>query len=1094
MNGLSMIELMPSLMLLAQAQAAAGDAADAGAAVANATDWTAIGTNVAFVLGIFVLPFVVSHFVTKAIRMPTHSFRLGLMLAAVTAAFLFAWSNNFQLTLGPDMKGGTTLVYDIMKGDDGQKVNAGSLSTALSDRINPSGTKEISIRPRGESQIEITVPNVDPLELDRIKSMIGDAGQLEFRIVANSRDHADIIQLAKRQAVENKVPKAIVTAADGREVGRWVTVARDAKKVEGVYPLKSPVLSDVREGAVRNTLTGEAITAPVVLDEAYALEKWMDREGIRDVDILMAYEFAGNSYSVVNGDDLASAATAFGKSGYEVEFRLDTFGSDKMLRLTAANQPDGAFKRRMAIIMDNKMLSAPQLNSPISTNGVIQGQFAKEEVEFLVTILRAGRLPATLSSEPASEARVGAGLGATTVEKGKNASIFAVIATFVCILLYYRFAGAVASLALLINGLLIFGVMIFISQPLTLPGLAGLVLTIGMSVDANVLIFERIREEKQKGSAPRMSIRNGFDRAFTTIIDANVTTLIAAIVLYWIGTDQVRGFAVALIIGIVTSVFTATFCSRIVFEIAEKLKLVSLSMSDGVGFLKKSFLGDRDINFMGWQTLCFGLSILLIALGLVGVTMRGQDLLNIDFTGGTSVTFQLTDAVQADDLREITKRILVKDEEDKPVQSKLVRVEKPPADTVYTLVTSIKDESYLSKLLVEGFAAEPTTDLKTYKVEIMGPGSSGAMVEKSRTMFVSYTQDAQDTQATETAASEATQAATTTDPSSTSDENSTTEATGEVASDEDMAVAVPTEPVDVKTTVMLQFSGSTDEESEGDANKGASVTGISLRDKLVEAAENAGVEINQAAIEIMPEPMPENWRLEDVSGFADWKVTLPADQATADTVVEQLKQDLTAEPLWLSLSKIGSKVAGEMQQRAVAAILVSLVFIVAYIWFRFQKVAYGLAAVVALVHDVLITLGVLALCHWLAGPLSFLMIEDFKIGLTEIAAFLTIIGYSLNDTIVVFDRIREVRGRSPQLTEKMVNESVNQTLSRTLLTSGTTLVTVLLLYIFGGEGIHAFAFALLIGVIVGTYSSIFIAAPSLLWISKRENKKRSVTA
>jgi SecD/SecF fusion protein len=150
--------------------------------------------------------------------------------------------------------------------------------------------------------------------------------------------------------------------------------------------------------------------------------------------------------------------------------------------------------------------------------------------------------------------------------------------------------------------------------------------------------------------------------------------------------------------------------------------------------------------------------------------------------------------------------------------------------------------------------------------------------------------------------------------------------------------------------------------------------------------------------------------------------------------------------------------------------------------------------VVALVHDVLITLGVLALCHWLAGPLSFLMIEDFKIGLTEIAAFLTIIGYSLNDTIVVFDRIREVRGRSPQLTEKMVNESVNQTLSRTLLTSGTTLVTVLLLYVFGGEGIHAFAFALLIGVVVGTYSSIFIAAPALLWISKRENKKRSATA
>ncbi|MCA9135018.1 MAG: protein translocase subunit SecF, partial [Planctomycetales bacterium] len=189
-------------------------------------------------------------------------------------------------------------------------------------------------------------------------------------------------------------------------------------------------------------------------------------------------------------------------------------------------------------------------------------------------------------------------------------------------------------------------------------------------------------------------------------------------------------------------------------------------------------------------------------------------------------------------------------------------------------------------------------------------------------------------------------------------------------------------------------------------------------------------------------------------------------------------------------SQIGTRVAGEMQQRAIGAILLSLVFIVGYIWFRFQKVAYGLAAVIALVHDVIITLGILAVCHWLAPYLGFLLVEDFKIGLTEVAAFLTIIGYSLNDTIVVFDRIREVRGRNPKLTSDMINASVNQTLSRTLLTSGTTLLTLVVLYIFGGEGIHAFAFALLIGIIVGTYSSIFIASPVLLWLSNRETNNQ----
>jgi SecD/SecF fusion protein len=172
-------------------------------------------------------------------------------------------------------------------------------------------------------------------------------------------------------------------------------------------------------------------------------------------------------------------------------------------------------------------------------------------------------------------------------------------------------------------------------------------------------------------------------------------------------------------------------------------------------------------------------------------------------------------------------------------------------------------------------------------------------------------------------------------------------------------------------------------------------------------------------------------------------------------------------------------------------LLLSLVFITAYIWFRFQKVAYGLAAVIALVHDVVITLGIIALCHWLARYLGFLLIEDFKIGLTEIAAFLTIIGYSLNDTIVVFDRIREVRGKSPKLTVKMVNDSVNQTLSRTLLTSGTTILTLAIFYVFGGEGIHAFSFALLFGIIIGTYSSIFVASPVLLWLVQREEQANS---
>ena len=199
-----------------------------------------------------------------------------------------------------------------------------------------------------------------------------------------------------------------------------------------------------------------------------------------------------------------------------------------------------------------------------------------------------------------------------------------------------------------------------------------------------------------------------------------------------------------------------------------------------------------------------------------------------------------------------------------------------------------------------------------------------------------------------------------------------------------------------------------------------------------------------------------------------------------------LSAELDNTPVWLSLSQIKGRVASEMKSRALAALFVSLLGITIYLWFRFQKISYGLAAVLALIHDVFFTLGIIALTHWLADYLGFLLVEDFKIGLTEIAAFLAIIGYSLNDTIVIFDRIRELRGRSPRVSLAMLNASLNQTLSRTILTSGTTLLTVFVLYVWGGEGIHTFAFALLIGISVGTYSSMFVATPLLYWLSGRE--------
>lgn len=1096
------------MQLLAQATSQAtpqvASQAASQAALVPTPPWQLWVYNIAFVLAIFVLPFVLSSLISKAIRLPAVATRLGTMLAVIIGSFLFAYNADFKMKLGPDMKGGTNLIYNIKQPTDGSpKPDAGALASALSSRLNPSGTNEMSIRPYGESQIEIIVPNSDEFELAEIKKRIVSAGALQFRIVANSRDHGDIIELARQQAAGADRERATVVNAAGKVVGRWYTVGRDKELPSGIRPLKTPVLGDI----IRNARTGEMIVnPPLQMSEEYALENWMKRQDIGDVDVLMALEANGEPYVEVSGDDLASAAMEFDSKTGEptVGFRLTTEGSGKMLRMTVRNVPDGSFHRRMAIILDDKVLSAPQLNGSISSNGQITGNFTQAEVKFLVEILREGRLPATLEETVASENRVGAGLGEATISRGMYASAISMIITFACILAYYRFAGVIAVIALIINGLMIFGSMIFLSQPLTLAGLAGLVLTVGMSVDANVLIYERIREEVAKGSAKRMAVRNGFDRALTTIIDSNLTTLIAAVVLYWIGTDQVRGFAVALIIGISTSMFTATFCSRLMFDIAEKLGIVNLSMWDGIEFIKRNILGEGDVDFMGKQKACFIFSGVLIALGLLAVAVRGKDILNIDFTGGTSVTFQTSQPIKADELRALTRKILDKDARGEYIQSTLVSVEKAPADSVYTLVTSLKSRDELEQLLVEGFAKEKA-GFVTYSMKVLPANSTsqnetGSSSQKPTSQrdgihpsnntgavrYVSF-QDEPKPAEPQTPVAEVTEI-----PSATAATPAAPPTTGQEPA---LATATPTVTApQASTTLMLQFQSSS-ENAGTEADKIARINAPELKKKLIAAAQANSLTLVNAAFKVEPNPVPKDWNEESLSGHGQWKVTLPFDAAQSKSVVSSLDSALAKQPLWLSLSNIGERVAGQMQQRAIGAVLLSLLFIMAYIWFRFQKVAFGVAAVVALLHDVVITLGIMALCHWLVGPLQFLMIEDFKIGLTEVAAFLTIIGYSLNDTIVVFDRIREVRGKSPKLTSKMINDSVNQTLSRTLLTSGTTILTLIILYIWGGEGIHAFAFALLFGIITGTYSSIFVAAPILLWLANREtpSTQRSVS-
>ncbi|MEM9588451.1 MAG: protein translocase subunit SecD, partial [Planctomycetota bacterium] len=816
-------------------------------------------------------------------------------------------------------------------------------------------------------------------------------------------------------------------------------------------------------------------------DEPLAsVARWIDSNGIDSLQMLTIID----PLLDIVGSDLAYAYSTFDQQGAPaVAFNLTDLGSGRFRALTTQNAPSGTRKRQLGIVLDDVLLSAPSINEPIAKEGRITGNFTREEVDRLVAILKAGQLPAALTPQPIAENQIGATLGADTIRKGVIAIAVSLALVLLFILFYYRFAGVLACLALTLNLAMILGTMVLINQPLTLPGLAGLVLTVGMSVDANVLIFERIREELKKGAKPRMAIRNGFSKATTTIVDANLTTLITAIVLYAIGTDQIRGFAVTLILGIAYSMFTAIFMSRTLFDIAERHGFVSLSMADTINSLKNAVSGGAQFDFIGKGKFSLAVSLLLVMAGVGALFARGQGILDIDFAGGASVQFRLTEKTDTETVREIVKKALTS-EDGEPVQSTVtsVSMESAPDGTVYKADASIEDVERMKELLETGFAADGELKLMTYEVSVEPtppPGNAqvpsfddallgGQRPNDGRQFAVAYAQeDAAEGEADSTSPAAGESTETNSDVDAGAGEESSLEESG----------AVLTAGQTTTSYIRLGVAG-TDEVS--------TINAKTLIAYVRAAAEAVGVSVSDRSITLSPiGEGADKWERKSSLQFSQWQIDLPLEKEVADKVTEQLQSTLSSDAVWISSSRVGSQVASDMVGRAMGALFGSILCIIAYIWFRFQRVIYGFAAVAALLHDVLITLGAIAVSFYVADVLGFLLIDRFKISLTVVAALLTIIGYSLNDTIVVFDRIRETKGKAPRLTAEMINSSINQTLSRTLLTSITTLIVVLLLYLFGGSGIHAFAFALVIGVLVGTYSSIFVASPILLWLVKR---------
>lgn len=1039
-----------------------------------------------------VLPFVVGSFAARALKMPDYGWKIGVLLLSLAASVAIIVLGGGRPNLGVDLSGGVIMVYEVLPSQDPDAgpVDMDKLITAIGRRVNPGGVKEVSVRRYGESAIEIIIPEADADELERIERKISRAGTLEFRILANTTDHPDVIRLAEDSTARQ-------VRRGEQVVALWVPLDENEDQ--------TPILNDPNL-ATRRTPDGKS--------EVLAM---IDKQN-------------------VNGGYLRNATAQPDPSTGRpsVGFLFDSRGADLFYRLTSDNDkdPTTGFERRLGILLDGSLYSAPNIESPIAERGQITGNFTQEEVDDLVAVLQAGSLPATLTEEPISSQVIGPTLGQDTIDRGSRAMLASLIVVPIIVLVYYRFAGLVANLMLILAMLLIVATMMAFNVALTLPGLAGLVLTIGMAIDANVLIYERIREELARGAALRMAIRNGFDRATTTIIDSNVTTIITGIVLYAVGTDQVKGFAATLILGIVWSMFTAVFGCRVIFDIAERRRWIThLKMMQ--------IIGETNIDFLGRRRLAAGISVFMIVIGMIAVASRRSDLLNIDFTGGSKVEVLFNEPQQVADVRAKVGA------EMPDVTVNDVTITGEPAGVRFQVVTSLSEKQQVQTKLEELFGDKLAKNSLSYELatitpEMLGPsilpaapvpGAPAAIpgdatpapessieappgdVPTSPPSESPTKPAAEETPAelesTESPASEPagpessegasresldgellafafqepaeSAAAAQTEPAATEPAaGEAADATAEPAAPASTSQAAPeastTEPAATAVTPMAaSFLGGTQARLEFEQP----IDRETLEDMLQREVDRQDVSYAGARFGVENlEPSSARSRL--------WQVRVDQPEATASALLTALQTELNSEPLFPSAEQIGGQVAGNTRVQAVYAMVGSLLATLVYIWVRFQKVSFGAAAIVATVHDVLITLGILAMSKYVANSLGFLLIDPFKVDLSIVAAFLTLVGYSLNDTIVIFDRIRETRGKSPVITIDMLNKSVNQTLSRTLLTGSTTLLVILILYIAGGEGIHGFAFTLLIGIITGTFSSIYIAAPVLLWLMGKQ--------
>lgn len=835
----------------------------------------------------------------------------------------------------------------------------------------------------------------------------------------------------------------------------------------------------LRAGGVRNVKFDEARFFKV-----NRIESWV--ETIEDLDALkssaaafflrrglIAEEYKGEYYVMcwdkrglrLTKDDGENWQVARAFPGSDqigrtaIDFQMNPVGAEKLGELTGRH-----VGRQMAVLLDDQVYTAPTLQGKISSNGQISGAFAQAEIDYVVRVLNAGSMAAKLSPEPISRSVIGPSLGADNLKKGINAAVIAFVAVGVFIIGYYFLCGTVAMLALIFNAILIVAAMSLNQAAFTLPGIAGIILTFGQAVDANVLVYERMREEFNNGHDLRTAVRLGFHRAMSAIVDGNVTALIVCVVLGVTGTQEIKGFALTLGIGTVTTLFAQLFFSRFIFTVlVDKLHMRSASMLPMIG---NNWLGKRlvpNIDWMSFRQVSYIVSIVLTGIGVFFLIYKGNDLLGTEFRGGTSVTlvFKADPSASAPAPGEEPARLTMKrpEVEDKV---KAIAASGPPELKVFSFA--------------EVIAVNPASDgftSSTFTVKVLplteNEGQSDApTVQKALIDTFADKLDVQPALAFAGSTLAAERAAvfpvTARNLGTVIDRPAVQ---GDVSGFEGGAAILleDIQPLDTRADLQSRLDATRSKSDYAD------LAGRTWELRVIAGSDSA---VRSAVILVRDSSIrPEDSRR--------WETDL------RDREWAWVKTALTQTQTLAEVQSFSAAVARTFQAQAWTATILSTLLIIIYIWVRFNSFRYSAAAIITTLHDCLVAIGFVALATVLyeaeatKGIAGAMGILPFKIDLNVVAAILTTLGYSLNDTIIIMDRIRELRGKRPFASRKIINDSINQTISRTLITAGTTFIAVMALYIFGGEGVRVFAYTMLIGLVIGTYSSIAVAAP-LVWV------------